>query len=231
MIRLVIADDQSLVRGGLRAMLEVEEDLRVVGEAADGAEAVEAVRRARPDVVVMDVRMPTMDGIEATRRIVQGELGARVLVVTTFDLDEYVFAALRAGASGFLLKEARPEQLAEAVRTVAGGEALLAPSVTRRLVEHFVEGPQPDPGLTAALDELTDRERDVLEQIARGRSNVEIGRALHLSEATVKTYVTRVLSKLGLSSRTQAVVAAYESGLVAVGRRGDDDGAGAGAGR
>lgn len=228
MIRLVIADDQSLVRGGLRAMLEVEEDLRVVGEAADGAEAVEAVRRAKPDVVVMDVRMPTMDGIEATRRIVQGELGARVLVVTTFDLDEYVFAALRAGASGFLLKEARPEQLAEAVRTVAGGEALLAPSVTRRLVEHFVEGPQPDPGLTAALDELTDRERDVLEQIARGRSNVEIGRALHLSEATVKTYVTRVLSKLGLSSRTQAVVAAYESGLVAVGRRGDDDGAGAG---
>jgi DNA-binding NarL/FixJ family response regulator len=199
-------------------MLESESDMRVVGEAADGRDAVEAVRRCRPDVILMDIRMPQQDGIEATRQIVAAGYDTRVLVVTTFDLDEYVFAALRAGAAGFLLKEANPAQLAEAVRTVAAGDSLLAPRVTRRLVEHFVEGPRPDEQLLGALDELTDREREVLGLIARGMSNSEIGRELFLSEATIKTYVTRVLSKLRLRSRTQAVVVAYESGLVRVGR-------------
>ena len=216
-IRVVLADDHDLVRAGFRVMLEAEPGIRVVAEAADGREAVEAVRRARPDVVVMDIRMPDMDGIEATRRIGEAGLDSRVLVVTTFDLDEYVFAALRAGAAGFLLKEARPEQLAEAVRTIAAGDALLAPRVTRRLVEHFVEGPRPDERMLAAIDELTPREREVLTLIARGMSNAEVGRAIFLSEATIKTHVTRILEKLGLKSRTQAVVAAYESGLVRVG--------------
>jgi RNA polymerase sigma factor (sigma-70 family) len=221
-IRIVIADDHSLVRGGFRVMLEAEPDLRVVAEASDGREAVEAVRRAKPDVILMDIRMPQVDGIEATREIVAMDVDTRVLVVTTFDLDEYVFAALRAGAAGFLLKEANPAQLADAVRTVAAGDSLLAPRVTTRLLEHFVEGPRPDDRLIDALDELTDREREVMHLIARGMSNVEIGRELFLSEATVKTHVTRVLSKLGLKSRTQAVVVAYESGLVRVGadRRG-----------
>ena len=217
MIRIVIADDHSLVRGGFRVMLESEPDLRVVAEASDGRDAVEAVRRAKPDVVLMDIRMPQMDGIEATREIVAMGGDTRVLVVTTFDLDEYVFAALRAGAAGFLLKEANPAQLAEAVRTVAAGDSLLAPRVTTRLLEHFVDGPRPDDALVSSLDELTDRERDVLHLIARGMSNSEIGRELFLSEATIKTHVTRVLSKLGLKSRTQAVVVAYESGLVRVG--------------
>jgi DNA-binding NarL/FixJ family response regulator len=217
MIRVVIADDHSLVRGGFRVMLESEEDIRVVAEASDGREAVDAVHRSKPDVVLMDIRMPEVDGIEATRRIVESGFDTRVLVVTTFDLDDYVFAALRAGAAGFLLKEASPVQLAEAVRTVAAGDSLLAPRVTRRLVEHFVQGPQPDEQLLGALDELTDRERQVLGLIARGMSNADIGRELFLSEATIKTYVTRVLWKLGLSSRTQAVVAAYESGLVRAG--------------
>jgi DNA-binding NarL/FixJ family response regulator len=217
MIRVVIADDHSLVRGGFRVMLESEDDLRVVAEASDGREAVDAVHRSRPDVVLMDIRMPEVDGIEATRRIVESGVDTRVLVVTTFDLDDYVFAALRAGAAGFLLKEASPVQLAEAVRTVAAGDSLLAPRVTRRLVEHYVQGPQPDEQLLGALDELTDRERQVLGLIARGMSNADIGRELFLSEATIKTYVTRMLWKLGLSSRTQAVVAAYESGLVRAG--------------
>ena len=224
-IRIVVADDHSLVRGGFRVMLESEPGLSVVGEAADGGEAVEAVARLAPDVVLMDIRMPRVDGIEATRRIVALGGETRVLVVTTFDLDEYVFAALRAGASGFLLKEASPAQLADAVRTVAAGDSLLAPRVTTRLLEHFVDGPRPDDALVSSLDELTDRERDVLHLIARGMSNSEIGRELFLSEATIKTHVTRVLSKLGLKSRTQAVVVAYESGLVRVGaeRGGADD--------
>ncbi|HEX8102227.1 MAG TPA: response regulator transcription factor [Solirubrobacteraceae bacterium] len=221
MIRVVIADDHSLVRGGFRVMLETEDDIRVVGEAADGRDAIDAVRRARPDVVVMDIRMPLLDGIEATRQITQADLPTRVLVVTTFDLDEYVFAALRAGAAGFLLKEATPAQLVEAVRTVADGEALLAPRVTRRLVEHFVQVPEPDRAVLGALAELTERERDVLGLIARGLSNQAIGRELFLSEATIKTHVTRVLAKLGLRSRTQAVVLAYESGLVRVGSQHD----------
>jgi DNA-binding NarL/FixJ family response regulator len=220
-IRVVIADDHSLVRGGFRVMLETEDDIRVVGEAADGRDAIDAVRRARPDVVVMDIRMPLLDGIEATRQITQADLPTRVLVVTTFDLDEYVFAALRAGAAGFLLKEATPAQLVEAVRTVADGEALLAPRVTRRLVEHFVQVPEPDRAVLGALAELTERERDVLGLIARGLSNQAIGRELFLSEATIKTHVTRVLAKLGLRSRTQAVVLAYESGLVRVGSQHD----------
>ena len=225
MIRVVIADDHSLVRGGFRVMLESEPDIRVVAEASDGREAVEAVRRAKPDVVLMDIRMPQVDGIEATRQIVSMGVATRVLVVTTFDLDEYVFAALRAGAAGFLLKEADPEQLADAVRTVAEGDSLLAPRVTTRLLEHFVEGPRPDDELVSALDDLTDRERDVLQLIARGMSNQDIGRELFLSEATIKTHVTRVLSKLGLKSRTQAVVVAYESGMVRVGAgRGADEG-------
>ena len=217
MIRVVLADDHDLVRGGFRVMLEAEPDIRVVGEASDGRDAVEAVRRARPDVVVMDIRMPEVDGIEATRRIAAAGLPARVLVVTTFDLDEYVFAALRAGASGFLLKESKPEQLAEAVRTLAAGDALLAPPVTRRLVEHFAQTAQPDERMLAALDELTEREREVLTLVARGLSNAEVGRAIFLSETTIKTHVSRVLEKLGLKSRTQAVVAAYETGLVRVG--------------
>jgi RNA polymerase sigma factor (sigma-70 family) len=217
MIRVLIADDHDLVRAGFRVMLEAEQDIRVVAEAANGREAVEAVRRARPDVVVMDIRMPDMDGIEATRRIGAEGLDSRVLVVTTFDLDEYVFAALRAGAAGFLLKEARPDELAEAVRTLAAGNALLAPRVTRRLVEHFVERPRPDARIVAAMEQLTEREREVLTLIARGMSNAEVGRAIYLSEATIKTHVTRILDKLDLRSRTQAVVAAYESGLVRVG--------------
>jgi DNA-binding NarL/FixJ family response regulator len=217
MIRVLIADDHDLVRAGFRVMLEAEPDIRVVAEAADGREAVEAARRARPDVIVMDIRMPDVDGIEATRRLMAAGLDSRVLVVTTFDLDEYVFAALRAGAAGFLLKEARPDELVDAVRTLAAGNALLAPRVTRRLVEHFVERPRPDARIVAAMEELTDREREVLTQIARGMSNAEVGRALFLSEATIKTHVTRILDKLDLRSRTQAVVAAYESGLVRVG--------------
>ena len=216
-VRIVVADDHSLVRGGFRVMLESEPGLSVVGEAADGGEAVEAVARLAPDVVLMDIRMPRVDGIEATRRIVALGGETRVLVVTTFDLDEYVYAALRAGASGFLLKEASPAQLADAVRTVAAGDSLLAPRVTTRLLEHFVDGPRPDDGLLEALGDLTERERDVLHLIARGMSNQEIGDELFLSEATIKTHVTRLLAKLGLRSRTQAVVAAYESGLVRVG--------------
>jgi DNA-binding NarL/FixJ family response regulator len=222
MIRVVLADDHDLVRAGFRVMLEAEDDIRVVAEAANGAEAVEAVRRARPDLVLMDIRMPGLDGIEATRQIVGAQLGARVLVVTTFDLDEYVFAALRAGASGFMLKESQPEELAHAVRTIAAGDALLAPRVTRRLVEHFVARPRshPDPHLTERIESLTPREREVLTLIARGMSNAEIGASIFLSEATVKSHVTRMLEKLGLRSRTQAVVAAYESGLVLAGDRG-----------
>jgi DNA-binding NarL/FixJ family response regulator len=216
MTSIVLADDQALVRDGFRAMLEAEPDLHVVAEAPNGAEAVEAARRTRADVAVMDIRMPEMDGIEATRRIVAAGLPTRVLVVTTFDLDEYVFAALRAGAAGFLLKEARPAELSDAVRTVANGDALLAPNVTRRLIEHYVRAPgTPLPGAAASTPvDLTDRELDVLRAIARGLSNRQIGEELFISEKTVKSYVTRLLSALDLASRSQIVVYAYESGLV-----------------
>ncbi|HEX8104331.1 MAG TPA: response regulator transcription factor [Solirubrobacteraceae bacterium] len=220
MIRVVIADDHELMRGGLRAMLGAQEDLEVVGEAADGGEAVEQALALRPDVVIMDIRMPRVDGIEATRRLAAHGPGApRVLVLTTFDLDEYVWEALRAGAGGFMLKDAPPRQLAEAVRTVAAGESLLAPAVTRRLVERFVRTP-PTGGAAQQqrFAELTERELEVLGLIARGLSNAEIAGKLFLSEATVKTHVTRILGKLDLRDRVQAVVLAYETGLVRPGR-------------
>ena len=216
-IRIVIADDQQLVRTGFRLILDAEDDLDVVAEAGDGLEAVEVVRRERPDVVLMDIRMPELDGIEATRRIVDGGTSAKVLMLTTFDLNEYVYEALRAGASGFLLKDTPAEQLAEGVRVVARGDALLAPSVTRRLLDEFArpasvepEPPPPPPG----LDELTARELEVFRLLARGRSNAEIAQELVVSETTVKTHVARVLMKLGVRDRVQAVVLAYESGVV-----------------
>jgi DNA-binding NarL/FixJ family response regulator len=213
MISVVVADDQALVRGGFRMILDAQEDLEVVGEAEDGERAVAAVRELQPDVVLMDVRMPVLDGIEATRRIVAESLPSRVLVLTTFDQDDIVYEAMRAGASGFLLKTVPPAKLADAVRTVAGGEALLAPSITRRLVEAFVRRPPPGQGLDD-FDELTERELEVLRLIARGLSNGEIAAELFVSEATVKTHVNRVFSKLDLRDRVQAVVRAYESGLV-----------------
>ena len=221
MIRLLIADDHELMRGGLRAMLGAQEDMEVVGEASDGGEAVEQALALRPDVVIMDIRMPRVDGIEAARRLAAHGPGPRVLVLTTFDLDEYVWEALRAGAAGFMLKDAPPRQLAEAVRTVATGETLLAPAITKRLVERYVR--VPPPGSAAGLErlsDLTDREREVLELIARGLSNAEIAARLFLSEATVKTHVTRILSKLDLRDRVQAVVLAYETGLVEPGAAG-----------
>jgi DNA-binding NarL/FixJ family response regulator len=221
-IRVLIADDQELVRTGLRMIVASEPDLQVVGEAGDGAEAVEAALRLRPDVVIMDIRMPRVDGIEATRRLqAHGDAAPKVLVLTTFDLDEYVWEALRAGAGGFMLKDAPPRQLAEAVRTVAAGESLLAPAITRRLVERFVR--TPPRGAAAHRErfaELTERELEVLALLARGLSNAEIGEQLFVSEATVKTHVGRVLAKLGLRDRVQAVVLAYESGLVEPGETG-----------
>jgi DNA-binding NarL/FixJ family response regulator len=219
-IKLLIADDHALARGGLRGMFAAEEEFEVVGEAIDGADAVEQALRLHPDVVVMDIRMPRLDGIEATRRLQAHASPAHVLVLTTFDLDEYVYEALRAGASGFMLKDAPPSQLVEAVRTVAQGETLLAPAVTRRLVERYVRRPAPDAGAQERLAQLTDREREVLELIARGLSNGEIAARLFLSEATVKTHVTRILSKLDLRDRVQAVVLAYEVGLVEPGAAG-----------
>jgi DNA-binding NarL/FixJ family response regulator len=212
-IRVLIADDQALIRGGFRMILDAQDDLEVVGEAIDGEDAIRRCAELAPDVVVMDVRMPTMDGIEATRRITAADPSARVLILTMFDLDEYVYRALRAGASGFMLKDRPPEELVAAVRVVAGGDALLAPSVTRRLIEEFAQRPDPPPP-PAALAELTDREREVLVCMARGLSNREIARELFVAETTVKTHVGRVLHKLGLRDRAQAVVVAYESGLV-----------------
>ena len=213
MIRTLVVDDQALVRGGLRAMLEAHDDIEVVGEAGDGADAVEQARLRRPDVVLMDIRMPRMDGIEATRRLSAGPQPPRVLILTTFDVDEYVYEAMRAGAAGFLLKDTAPAKLADGVRTIAAGEALLAPAITRRLIEHYVRRPGPaDHGERFA--ELTPRELDILRHVARGLSNGEIASLLFLSEATVKTHVTRILGKLGLRGRVQAVVLAYESGLV-----------------
>jgi DNA-binding NarL/FixJ family response regulator len=224
MIRILIADDHELMRGGLRGMLDAEPDLEVIGEAVDGGEAVEQALTLNPDVVIMDIRMPRVDGIEATRRILDrasegmGATVPRILVLTTFDLDEYVWEALRAGAGGFMLKDAPPRQLAEAVRTVAGGESLLAPAVTRRLVERYVNSPGSAPAdQREEFEELTEREREILVLMARGRSNRELAEELFLSEATVKTHVTRILRKLELRDRVQAVVLAYETGLVTPG--------------
>ena len=213
-VRVVVADDQELVRSGFSMIIDAQPDLTVVGEAADGDEAVELARTARPDVVLMDVRMPGCDGIEATRRIAGPDVTepVKVVILTTFDLDEYVYEALRAGASGFLLKDVRREDLVHAVRVVAGGDALLAPSVTRRLVEDFARRPASAP--PARVEVLTPREQEVLELIGRGLNNTEIGEQLVVGEATVKTHVGRVLMKLGLRDRVQAVIYAYEAGLV-----------------
>lgn len=216
-INLVIADDQPLARAGLRMIADGTDDLRVVGEAADGAEAIEAVRRLRPAVAILDVRMPRLDGLAATRRIIADAPATRILVLTTFDLDAYAFEALQAGASGFLLKDARPEAIVHAIRTVARGDAILDPSMTRRMVEHFARRPRPDE--VPALAMLTEREREVLRLLAGGRSNAEIGERLALREATVKTHVSRVLDKLGVRDRVQAVIYAYESGMVEPGTR------------
>jgi DNA-binding NarL/FixJ family response regulator len=213
-IRVLVVDDQALVRGGFRLILESQPGVEVVGEAADGREALAMARELRPDVVLMDVRMPGMDGLEATRRLLSGGEAPRVLMLTTFDLDEYVYDALRAGASGFLLKDVRPEQLADAVRVVADGETLLAPAITQRLVQQYVRRLRPGTTRPAALDSLTERELAVLRLIARGRSNAEIATDLFLSETTVKTHVSHVFGKLGLRDRAQAVVMAYESGLI-----------------
>ena len=215
MTRIVIADDQALVRVGLRKILEAEPDLDVVAEATDGEDAIAETRLHRPEVVLMDIRMPVLDGIEATRRIVAGQPAARVLILTTFGLDTYVFDALRAGASGFMLKDAPPEELIAAVRLVARGEALLAPAVTRSVIEEFARRPvERSPAPSPALAELTAREREVLELLARGRSNPEICAELVISEATAKTHVARILQKLGLRDRVQAVIYAYENGVV-----------------
>jgi len=219
-IRVLVVDDQGLVRAGFRMILEAQPDIEVVGEAADGLDAVAAAGRLRPDVVLMDIRMPRLDGLEATRRLAGPGVAdpVRVLMLTTFDLDEYVFEALRAGASGFLLKDLPREDLVDAVRVVARGDALLAPQVTRRLIEEFARRPTgvgPDP---AALQALTARERETLELLARGMSNAEMATTLYVSEHTIKTHVGNVLAKLGLRDRIQAVILAYEVGLVQPGR-------------
>jgi DNA-binding NarL/FixJ family response regulator len=218
MIRVAVADDQALVRGGFSVLLRSAADIEVVGEAANGQEAVDLVALEQPDVILMDIRMPETDGLEATRQIVSSGAGTRVLILTTFDLDEYVFGALRAGASGFLLKDTLPEDLLAAVRVVAEGDALLAPRVTRRLIEQFVQEParrtlDPGPSLTT----LTDREREVLEAVAHGLSNAEIAEQLFISHATAKTHVSRLLTKLDARDRAQLVVLAYESGVIVPG--------------
>ena len=215
MIRVLLADDQALVRGGFRLILERDPEIEVVGEAENGSEAVTAARGLRPDIVLMDVRMPGTDGIAATRRLVDDPtFTGRVLMLTTFDLDEYVYEAVRAGASGFLLKDVLPADLLYAVRLVNRGEALLAPSLTKRLLEQYISRPRPTDGGSSPFADLTERELEVVRAIARGLSNAEIGKELFLSAATVKTHVTRVLTKLGVRDRVQIVVAAYESGLV-----------------
>ena len=214
MIRVVVADDQALVRGGFRLILDAHEGIEVVGEACDGREAIDQARALRPHVVLMDIRMPALDGLQATRQILAMPDPPHVLMLTTFDLDEYVYDALRTGASGFLLKDVRPEQLADAVRVVAAGDTLLAPALTRRLVEQYVRRPPPGTRRPVQMAALTDRELDVLRLIARGRSNAEIARTLFVSETTVKTHVTHLFTKLDLRDRAQAVVLSYEAGLV-----------------
>jgi DNA-binding NarL/FixJ family response regulator len=220
-IRVVVADDQALVRSGFIMLLSGETDIEVVGEAANGVEAVALIARERPDVVLMDVRMPLMDGLEATRRITGDESlsGTHVVILTTFDLDEYVHEALRAGASGFLLKDTLPVDLLNAVHVVAGGDALISPKITRRLIEEFARRPEPGVGVDGAgvLVQLTEREREVLETVARGHSNAEIAEQLYVSHATVKTHVSRLLMKLDARDRAQLVMIAYETGLVAPG--------------
>ena len=220
MIRVLLVDDQSLLRMGFRLILEAEPDMEVVGEAGDGASGVSMASALHPDVVLMDVRMPGMDGIKATASIIEAGPASKVLILTTFDLDQYVFAGLKAGASGFMLKDAPPAELLAAIRTVAGGDAVLAPTSTRRLIDQFARL-LPDPGKQqdrdAVLSKLTDRERTVFAELAAGRSNHEIATELHLSEGTVKIHVGRILTKLGLRDRVQAVVLAYESGLITPG--------------
>ena len=218
-IRVVLADDQELVRTGVRMILESEDDIEIVGEARDGGEAVAKCRRLRPDVVVMDIRMPVLDGVEATRQLAQLDppLPTRVLVLTTYDLDEYVFAALRAGAAGFLLKHAPSDELVAGVRTVAHGESVLGPAVTRKVIEAFADVPQRSASRPAELDRLTQREREVFDLVARGRSNADIAAQLYVEASTVKTHVAHALNKLGLADRVAAIIYAYENGLVAPG--------------
>jgi DNA-binding NarL/FixJ family response regulator len=210
-IRVLVADDQSMVRAGFRMLLAGEEDIEVVAEASNGLEALDKNARFHPDVILMDIRMPELDGLQATRRILAAQNSARVLVLTTFDLDEYVYEALRAGASGFVLKDDSPEQLIAAIRTVAAGEALLSPTITKRVIQKFARLPRPAP--PKELDELSERERDVFRLMARGLSNGEIGEELYIGETTVKTHVTHILQKLNLRDRVQAVVLAYQTGI------------------
>ena len=214
MIKVLVADDEALLRSAFSALIESQDDLEVVGAAADGRQAVELVASMAPDVVVMDIRMPVMDGIEATRQITRSLAQSRVLILTTFDLDEYVFEALRAGASGFALKSRPPEELLSGIRTLAAGEALLAPSVTRRLIAHFTDRTEAKARTPWGLDELTDREREVLVLVARGLSNAELAATLHVTLATAKTHVGRLLTKLGARDRTQLVILAYEWGVI-----------------
>jgi DNA-binding NarL/FixJ family response regulator len=211
-IRVLVADDQSMVRAGFRMLLSGEDDIEVVAEASNGLEAVNQTARFQPTVILMDIRMPQLDGLEATRRILAADNTARILILTTFDLDEYVYEALRAGASGFVLKDDPPEQLLAAIRVVAGGEALLSPTITKRVIKQFTRMPRPEP--PRQLDELTERELDVFRLVARGLSNAEIARELYISDTTVKTHITHILMKLNLRDRVQAVVLAHESGLV-----------------
>ena len=210
-IRVLVADDQSMVRAGFRMLLSREQDIEVVAEASNGLEAVGKAARFRPTVVLMDIRMPELDGLQATRRILAADDTARILILTTFDLDEYIYEALRAGASGFVLKDDPPEQLLAAIRTVAAGDALLSPAVTKRVIRQFARIPRPSP--PKQVEELTDRELDVLRLIARGLSNAEIGQQLYIGDTTVKTHITHILQKLGLRDRVQAIVLAYETGL------------------
>jgi DNA-binding NarL/FixJ family response regulator len=217
-IRVLVADDQSMVRAGFRMLLAGEEDIEVVAEASNGLEAVDKAARFRPAVILMDIRMPELDGLQATRRIIAADGDARILVLTTFDLDEYVYEALRAGASGFVLKDDSPEQLIGAIRTVAGGDALLSPTITKRVIQKFARMPRPAP--PKELDQLSEREREVFRLMARGLSNGEIANELYISETTVKTHVTHILQKLNLRDRVQAVVLAYQAGIFEAERSG-----------